>query len=40
MQKTKVFEQWLLDQQAIIVRYRQIEKSDVLAEYKQLQTLV
>ena len=40
MQKTKVFEQWLLDQQAMIVRYRQVEKSDVLAEYKQLKTLV
>ena len=40
MQKTKVFEQWLLDQQAMIVRYRQVEKSDVLAEYKQLKMLV
>ena len=40
MQKTKVFEQWLQDQQAMIVRYRQVEKGEVLAEYKQLKTMV
>lgn len=40
MQKTKVFEQWLLDQQAMIVRYREVEKGAVLAEYKELQVVV
>ena len=31
MQKTKVFEQWLASQQAMITRYRTIEKGAVLA---------
>ena len=33
MQKTKVFEQWLASQQALIARYRTIEKGAVLVEY-------
>lgn len=40
MQKTKVFEQWLLDQKAMIVRYREVEKGAVLAEYNQLKAIV
>lgn len=40
MQKTKVFEQWLLDQQAMIVRYREVEKGAVLAEYNELKKVV
>ena len=40
MQTTKVFEQWLLDQHAIMVRYRQVEKGEVLAEYNQLKSVV
>ena len=40
MQKTKVFEQWLLDQKAMILRYREVEKGAVLAEYNQLKATV
>ena len=40
MQKTKVFEQWLASQQAMITRYRAIEKGAVLAEYNELKALV
>ena len=32
MLSTKVFEQWLQEQAQVIIRYRQIEKSDILAE--------
>ena len=40
MMKTKAFEQWLKEQAQIVVRYRQIEKSDVLAEYNSLKLVV
>lgn len=40
MQKTKVFEQWLASQQAMITRYRTIEKGAVLAEYNELKSIV
>ena len=38
--KTKAFEQWLKEQAQMVVRYRQIEKSDVLAEYNSLKKVV
>ena len=34
MLNTKAFEQWLKMQGENAIRYRQIEKSDILAEYK------
>ena len=37
---TKAFEQWLQEQAQIIVRYRQVEKSDILAEYNALKKVV
>jgi hypothetical protein len=40
MMKTKAFEQWLKEQAQMVVRYRQIEKSDVLAEYNSLKKVV
>ena len=40
MMKTKAFEQWLKEQAQLIVRYRQVEKSEVLAEYNSLKEAV
>lgn len=40
MQTTKLFEQWLQEQAQIAVRYRSVEKSNILAEYNQLKQLV
>lgn len=40
MLTTKVFEQWLDDQAKMILRYRQVEKSDLLAEYKDLKQTI
>ena len=40
MKSTKVFEQWLQEQAQIIVRYRQVEKGDILAEYNTLKKVV
>ena len=40
MLSTKKFEQWLKAQEQIIVRYRQVEKSEVLAEYNSLKQVV
>lgn len=40
MLKTKVFEQWLQEQAQVIIRYRQVEKSDLLAEYNKLKQVV
>lgn len=40
MMNTKLFEQWLKEQAQIIVRYRQVEKSDILAEYNNLKQVV
>lgn len=40
MQTTKDFEQWLVDQQNDVVRYQEIEKSELLAEYKTLKQIV
>lgn len=37
---TKAFEQWLQEQAHVMVRYRQIEKSDILEEYKALKKVV
>jgi hypothetical protein len=37
---TKAFEQWLQEQAHIIVRYRQVEKSELLAEYYTLKKVV
>jgi hypothetical protein len=37
---TKAFEQWLQEQAHIIVRYRQVEKSELLAEYHTLKKVV
>jgi hypothetical protein len=37
---TKAFEQWLQEQAHIIVRYRQVEKSDLLEEYHTLKKVV
>ena len=40
MLSTKKFEQWLKAQAQMIVRYRQVEKSEVLAEYHSLKHVV
>lgn len=40
MISTKDFEQWLHEQATIVVRFRQIEKSDLLAEYIALKQTV
>ena len=40
MLSTKVFEQWLQEQAQVIIRFRQIEKSDILAEYNNLKQVV
>lgn len=40
MLNTKAFEQWLKAQGEIIVRYRQVEKSDILTEYNTLKEVV
>ena len=40
MLSTKAFEQWLDEQSKIIVRYRQVEKSELLAEYNNLKSVV
>ena len=40
MLNTKQFEQWLQEQAQIAVRYRKIEKSDLLAEYNTLKEVV
>ena len=40
MMNTKAFEQWLKEQGEIIARYRQVEKSDILAEYNTLKQVV
>ena len=40
MKSTKAFEQWLQKQAQIIVRYRQVEKSELLAEYNTLKKVV
>ncbi len=40
MLKTKAFERWLKAQGELILRYRQVEKSDKLAEYQQLKAIV
>jgi hypothetical protein len=40
MLSTKQFEQWLQEQAQIVVRYRKIEKSDLLAEYHKLKEVV
>lgn len=37
---TKAFEQWLQGQAQTIVRYRQVEKSNILAEYNNLKQVV
>lgn len=40
MLTTKLFEQWLQEQSQIAIRYRKVEKSDILAEYNHLKQLV
>ena len=40
MLSTKSFEQWLQEQAQIAVRYRKVEKSDLLAEYNTLKEVV
>ena len=40
MLSTKAFEKWLKAQAEIIKRYRQVEKSDILAEYNSLKAKV
>lgn len=40
MLKTKAYEKWLQEQAQIIIRYRQVEKSAILAEYHSLKQLV
>ena len=40
MLTTKLFERWLQEQSQIAVRYRNVEKSNILAEYNQLKRLV
>ena len=40
MLSTKMFEQWLQEQAQMMVRYRSVEKSNILAEYNQLKQLV
>ena len=37
---TKAFEQWLQAQAQLMVRYRQVEKSEILAEYNTLKKVV
>ena len=37
---TKAFEQWLQEQAQLMVRYRQVEKSEILAEYNTLKEVV
>lgn len=37
---TKAFELWLQEQAQLIVRYRQVEQSSILAEYKQLKLTI
>ena len=37
---TKAFEQWLQEQAQLMVRYRQVEKSEILAEYNTLKKVV
>ena len=36
----KAFEQWLQEQAQLMVRYRQVEKSEILAEYNTLKKVV
>ena len=40
MLSTKQFEQWLQEQAQIAVRYRKVEKSNLLAEYNTLKEVV
>ncbi len=40
MLTTKLFEQWLQEQAQIAIRYRNVEKSNILEEYNQLKQLV
>ena len=40
MLSTKAFELWMKEQAQTIVRYRQVEKSELLAEYNQLKEVV
>ena len=40
MLSTKAFELWMKEQAQMIVRYRQVEKSDILAEYNNLKKVV
>ena len=40
MKSTKAFEQWLQEQAQLMVRYRQVEKSEILAEYNTLKKVV
>ena len=40
MLSTKQFEQWLQEQAQVAVRYRNVEKSNILAEYKTLKQVV
>ena len=40
MMNTKAFEQWLQEQAQLMVRYRQVEKSEILAEYNTLKKVV
>ena len=40
MLTTKLYEQWLQDQAQIAIRYRKVEKSDILLEYNHLKQLV
>lgn len=40
MMNTKAFEQWLQAQAQLMVRYRQVEKSEILAEYNTLKKVV
>ena len=40
MLSTKLYEQWLTEQESIAPRYREIEKSQVLADYNALKTLI
>ena len=37
---TKAFELWLQEQAQLITRYRQVEKSSVLAEFNQLKETI
>ena len=40
MLSTKEFEHWIQAQTQVIIRYRQVEKSDILAEYNHLKQVV